>query len=439
MRGIVTRLMNFIDSAMYTYLEAVFRLVANPLIYTMKLAGILCVILIALNSIFKFKQFSMEEYINWALKYGVIIAFLSVWSNFRLIYDFFSDAPNQYAGGIVNAAISSSTNFTGTLYEHIDRLAYTVYEIGEEVISDSGKFDFGGKITGVIILIIGFFLQLYCMFVAGAAKMGLGMAIGISPIFICMKIFKITDQFFDSWLKFTLSFAFVPIVLSGIIALVIAISYELRKGIGVIEGAGNDLEQYLVFLICIVIATFLVGQVPTMVQSISGTFASVAGGSMLQSAKNAGSNAMSAGGNYAKGLASSAAGAVSQAIADKTSEPDGDSGSNSGEGGESSGEQAGGGRHSNFNSNADARQQLRAAKKRAQSGGAGNINQSHQPQNNGNSNSFLTAGSNTKTKENEFSGALNSLKKAQDTLKKMERSEGQTRLHILNGSLMSKN
>ena len=52
---------------------------------------------------------------------------------------------------------------------------------------------------------------------ASLGKVGLAMAVSLAPVFIPTLMFKATGNLFESWVRFTIGFALIPLVLGGVI------------------------------------------------------------------------------------------------------------------------------------------------------------------------------------------------------------------------------
>ena len=100
------------------------------------------------------------------------------------------------------------------------------------------------------------------------------MAVALAPFFIPTLMFKATSNLFESWVRFTLGFAMIPLVMAGVIGAIVGI------GEGMISEAtdATALADAAGFIIVGAGAVFLTFQVPTLVNSLSGTITATANG-----------------------------------------------------------------------------------------------------------------------------------------------------------------
>ena len=110
--------------------------------------------------------------------------------------------------------------------------------------------------------------------VIALGKIGLGMAIALAPIFIPTLMFRATSNLFESWVRFTLGFALIPLIMAGVVGAIVGIGQGLMSQ----AATAADLEDAAGFIIVGVGAVFMTLQVPTLVNGLSGTITATANG-----------------------------------------------------------------------------------------------------------------------------------------------------------------
>ena len=141
-------------------------------------------------------------------------------------------------------------------------------------LSEEASIIFGISLTAIVVWIIGSLMAAAAIIVISLGKIGLGMAIALAPIFIPALMFKATSNLFESWVRFTLGFALIPLVMAGVVGAIVGIGQGLisqASAATTMEGAGG-------FLIVGVGAIFMTLMVPTLVNGLSGTITATANG-----------------------------------------------------------------------------------------------------------------------------------------------------------------
>src|SRR5680860_1103192 len=87
-------------------------------------------------------------------------------------------------------------------------------------------------------------------------------------------MFRATSNLFESWVRFTIGFALIPLVMAGVVGAVVGIGQGM---VGEAAGA-SALENASGFLIVGVGAVFMTLMVPTLVNGLSGTITATANG-----------------------------------------------------------------------------------------------------------------------------------------------------------------
>ena len=259
--------------------------------------GVVGLAFIALNALTQWVPIRVGEYIKWGVRYVIITSVATSWAQFAPIYNIVTNTPGELGAtlwGLSVHRISTvhSTNDPTQLFEFSDALA-----------DEAAMFSI--SMASIVVWIIGGLMAAAAIIVIALGKIGLGMAIALAPIFIAALMFKATSNLFESWVRFTIGFAIIPLVMAGVVGAIVGIGQGM---IGEAAGA-TDLEDAAGFLIVGVGAIFMTLSVPTLVNGLSGTITATANGVAM---------AMGAAG---MGVASTAAGIASMRAAQKAISP----------------------------------------------------------------------------------------------------------------------
>ena len=153
-----------------------------------------------------------------------------------------------------------------------DAMIDTLFEFSDRLADESGLI--GISMASILVWIIGGLMAAAAIIVISLGKIGLAMAIALAPFFIPTLMFKATSNLFESWVRFTLGFAMIPLVMAGVIGAIVGIGQGM-----ITDAAGaSKLADAAGFVIVGVGAVFLTMQVPTLVNSLSGTITATANG-----------------------------------------------------------------------------------------------------------------------------------------------------------------
>ena len=294
-----------IDALVANYAQTVFADFAGPLIVTIRLAGVLSLAFLAINSILQLTPIRITDFARWGVRYVVILAVATSWAQFELIYNIVTNVPASIGGALLDASGDVNLN------EALDEMVTAIFDFSDRSAEESGFLSI--NLLSVLLGVLGALMACVAILVSGIAKIGLAMAVSLAPVFIACLLFKATSDLFSTWAKFTLGFALIPLVLGGVMGAVLTIGGTM---IADVQTAGT-LSEAAPFIILTFAAIFLMIQVPTLVNGLAGSI--VATGSGLREAKTAGGNAMSAAGaagavvrtvSPALGAAASVAGAA---------------------------------------------------------------------------------------------------------------------------------
>ena len=287
-----------IDGAVATYAQSVFVDFGEPVSTTIRLGGLVALVLLAINVIMQWAPLRVTDFAKWSVRYLIILAVATSWSQFLPFYDMLTNVPSSIGAALLEA--SSDTTLNGAL----DEMVTSIFDFSDRAADESGFFSI--SMLSILLAIVGALMACVAILVSGIAKIGLAMAVSLAPIFIATLLFRGTSDLFNSWAKFTLGFALIPMVLAGVMGVIIGIGTSLIDQID----SAFTLTDAAPFLIVAMAAIFLMSQVPTMVNGLAGTVVATASG-VREARQMAGGVAMAGGG--AKAIARAAHPAIAAA------------------------------------------------------------------------------------------------------------------------------
>jgi type IV secretion system protein VirB6 len=259
--------------------------------------GLVGLAFIAVNSLTMWVPIRVSEYTKWGVRYIIITAVATSWAQFQPIYDIVTNTPGAVGAELLGATGAPNLNTA------LDEMITGLFHFSDRAAEESGMFSI--SLTSVLVWVVGALMACVAIIVTGIGKIGLAMSISLAPIFIPTLMFKATGNLFESWVRFTIGFALIPLVTAGIMGAIVGI------GQGMISeaDAAAELSDAAGFLIVGAGAIFMMANVPTMVNGLSGTFVATANGI----------NEVRKGGEMAKGTGQRATDAAAPRVAQAAS------------------------------------------------------------------------------------------------------------------------
>ena len=258
-----------IDAAIGGYAEAVFLNLAGPITTTCQIMGLVGLAFMALNTLTQWVPIRIGSYLVWGVRFVVITAVATSWAQFQPIYEIVTNVPADIGGNFLAAAgIGDADN----LYDGLDLMITELFEFSDRAADESAFYSI--SLASIVIWIAGALMACAAILVASLGKVGLAMAVSLAPVFIPTLMFRATGNLFESWVRFTIGFALIPLVLGGVIGTVLGIGQALAT---TADGA-SQLSDAAGFIIVAAAAIFLMAQVPTLVNGLSGSIVATANG-----------------------------------------------------------------------------------------------------------------------------------------------------------------
>ena len=269
--------LTLIDNAIASYAQSVFTGFAGPVTTMIQAGGLVGLALIAANSLFQFVPIRMSSYITWGIRYVMILSVATTWSQFQPIYDVLTNTPGDIGAALLTATSAPNLNLA------MDEMVTAIFDFSDRASEESGWL--GVSLTSVVLIVLGALMACVAILVSALAKVGLAMSVSFAPVFIACLLFNATRSLFESWTRFTLGFALIPLVLAGVMGAVIGVGQTLASG----TGGASTISAAAGFIIVIFAAIFMMFNIPSLVTGLAGTI--VTTGTGIAEARAAARNA----------------------------------------------------------------------------------------------------------------------------------------------------
>lgn len=255
-----------LDAAIESYAESVFVTMAGPIATTLQAMGVVGLALIALNAIVQWAPIRIGEYLVWGVRYVVVTAVATSWAQFLPFYLILTNMPGAIGAELLGATGAPNLNAA------LDEMITGLFDFSDRAAEEAGMFSI--SLVSVVIWVIGALMAVVAIIVSSLAKVGLAVAVSLAPVFIPTLMFKATGNLFESWVRFTIGFALIPLVLAGVMGAIIGIGRSLIGD----AGGATELSEAASFVIVAAAAIFLMAKVPTLVNGLAGTIVATANG-----------------------------------------------------------------------------------------------------------------------------------------------------------------
>lgn len=224
------------------------------------IAALIGLMLIA-NFVLQIQQLTFSAFFGWILRMTIIISAATSAVFFINIYAAAMSFPDQVA-----AALSGGNSVFGALDVAVTNAMNRGAEaMGEGAITSPETWVIA--LAGLVLWVIGAMLGAMGLVVAAIAFAGLGITLGLAPIFISALITPATSDFFGSWVKFLTGFAMVLIMLAGVMGIVT----EVFSSVLASADTNADLQTLGGFVIAILVSIVLTSQIPQFASGLAGT------------------------------------------------------------------------------------------------------------------------------------------------------------------------
>ena len=255
-----------LDAAIAGYAESVFTASAGAIATTLQAMGLVGLALLAANTLVQWVPIRVGEYFRWGVRYVIITAVATSWAQFLPFYDIITNVPGSIGAEMLGVTGAPNLNIA------LDEMITGLFDFSDRASDEAGMFSI--SLMSVIIWVMGALMAVVAIIVSALAKVGLALAVSLAPFIIPTLMFRATGNLFESWVRFTLGFAMIPLVLAGVMGAIVGI------GENMISDAGDaaDVSDAAGFIIVGAAAIFLMAQVPTLVNGLAGTIVATANG-----------------------------------------------------------------------------------------------------------------------------------------------------------------
>ncbi len=169
MATFITDNLTRIDGLVVAYAETVFTDFGGPIATSIRIAGIVALALLGINTILQWSPIRVTDFVKWGVRYIVILAVATSWAQFQPFYDIVTNVPSSIGAALLDA----SSNVT--LNDAMDEMVTSIFDFSDRAADESGFFSI--SLLSVVLAIVGALMACVAIVVAGIGKIGLAMAV----------------------------------------------------------------------------------------------------------------------------------------------------------------------------------------------------------------------------------------------------------------------
>ena len=152
-----------------------------------------------------------------ALKIGAVLALATSWPTYQqLVFDTLFRGPEQLASGMLDAVQPSGSLLRGDVFAGLqaayDELQASAAYFTQHALGTSSPLQGGNAGAALALNASAMLMLLTSLGAVLAAKIVLGLLLGLGPLFVAMLLFDATRGVFEGWLRAALAFALAPLM-----------------------------------------------------------------------------------------------------------------------------------------------------------------------------------------------------------------------------------
>ena len=170
-----------------------------------------------------------------ALKIGAILALATNWPTYQqVVFDTLFQGPEQLAGAMMGAIQPAGAATQGDVFANLqtayDEMQRSAAYFTQHSLSTASPLQ-GGNAWGALALNASALLVLLTSLGAVlAAKIVLGLLLGLGPVFVALFLFDATRGVFEGWLRASIAFALAPLMaILGLVVQLTLVAPELAR------------------------------------------------------------------------------------------------------------------------------------------------------------------------------------------------------------------
>jgi type IV secretion system protein VirB6 len=276
----IGQMLDRIDNAGTSFSEQAYGIVGTEIAPLLKVMAVVFVSFYGLQLILGTSRISASEIVFRSTRVIFIVTLVSQWSYFNdLFYSWLNSTPEDVGRAILTAVsgttMTDPTSGMSQIWEAANKVAATYSE-------QSGYFSVLPALIGILIIAAAAVLICVGLAILILSKVMMWVLIGTAPIGISLMLFPQTRNFGWSWFTQTLAYAMMPLFVYVIAAFILsALAPEVSTLEAKAAASSLQLSDLGAFVLLCLAGGFVLLNIQSMVQGITGVMAASIGGTAM--------------------------------------------------------------------------------------------------------------------------------------------------------------
>lgn len=270
MNNFVTNLLMRIDQLGSGFAQRAYGIVGDEVMPVLRVALIVYVALYGIQLMLGLARISLGDFVGRIVKFMLILTLVQNWSVFNsLFYSWLSDTPEDLGRAILMASSSGITEPTNGL----SMIVATAFNAASALAQQSGYFTILPSVLGGIIVIGALVVVAIALAIIILSKVMMWVLVGTGPLFIACMLFNQTRSLGAAWFTQVFLYSLIPLFVYVVSAfLIAAINPELSKIEVAVASNALDVSHIGAFAILCIAGMFVLLNVQSLAQGITGGF-----------------------------------------------------------------------------------------------------------------------------------------------------------------------
>ena len=137
----------------------------------------------------------------------------------RTLFELFTNVPEAVASEIAGVGGGDE----GGINASVGVIWQQGLEAARNMLQEASLTSWSPVLFAFLVIVVTVLAVVYITFLVMLAKLAIAVLLGLAPFFILMYLFEATKSIFEGWLRQLITFALIPVLLYGLLALIIDI------------------------------------------------------------------------------------------------------------------------------------------------------------------------------------------------------------------------
>ena len=276
----IGQMLDRIDNTGTNFSEHAYTIVGTEIMPLLKLMAVGYVAFYGLQLIFGTTRISASDIIFRIVRIVFIVTLVGNWGTFNTLFYTWLNSTPEDVGRAILTAISGATMTDPT--SGMSQIWESANKAGATYVAQAGYFAVLPALISMLLIVVAAILICIGLAILILSKVIMWVLIGTAPIGIALMLFPQTRNFGWSWVTQTLSYAMMPLFVYVFAAFILsALSPEVSSIEAKAAASALQLSDLGAFVLLCLAGGFVLLNIQSMVQGITGVMAANVGGAAI--------------------------------------------------------------------------------------------------------------------------------------------------------------